>query len=163
MRHIRCLFAVLLLLCCTGACAPLTNLERQREARSGLDTIVIQIPPIADFTTNKIVYREFYDDEHGSEHVCYYARAFFVIGSSLPAENLPEIFSGRLQALGLGWKMRDYDNTILYRGKNERAVVFSVEPDDAIKDAVDYVQLRKVYSSIIFLQLEYILPSRDEC
>jgi hypothetical protein len=163
MKQIHCLFAMLLILCCAGACTPLTSLEKQREARSGLDTIVSQISPIADFVTNKIVYREFYDDEHGGEHVCYYAKAFFVIGSLLPAENLPEVYAERLQALGLGWKMQDYDNTILYRGKNERAVVFSVQPDDAVKNAVDYAQLRKIYPSIIFLQLEYILPSRDEC
>jgi len=157
----RCLLAATILI----GCGPTISQEQQLKARSGLDLAVAQIPEMEGFTNLKVVYQEFYDSEHGNGKVCYYARAFFVIGSSFSKTEAPLAYAQRFQSLGLGWIAREdpFEPTVMFRGDNEVAIVTSNKPDYVVHDAVDYTRMEKIYVSIIFLRLEYQLPSRAEC
>jgi hypothetical protein len=127
-----------------------------------LDAAVAQLPQLAGFDTIKVVYREFRSTEY--ERKCFYARAYVIIGSSLPEVEALDVYAEQLQLLG--WKLegRQYNTERgMMRGLHEYIGVRSGEPDVDIKDAADYFQLRATYPSIIFVMLDFILPNRDEC
>jgi hypothetical protein len=135
---------------------------QRREARAGLDAAVAQLPEPAGFDVIKVVYREFRSTEY--ERKCFYATAYVIIGSSLPELEALDVYAEDLQPLG--WAPRDeqYNTTrVLRRGTYERIVIELGEPGVDIRDAVDYVQLRATSPTVIFVRLDFMLPSRDEC
>jgi hypothetical protein len=158
MKHISRFFCIAILLCSTVSCAR----SQRREARAGLDAAVTQLPKPAGFDTIKVVYREFRSTEY--ERKCFYARAYVIVGSSFSEVEALDVYVKELQSLG--WKLegRQYDiERGMKRGVHERIVVRSGKPGVDIKDAVDYAQLRNTYPTIIFVRVDFMLPSRDEC
>ena len=151
----------LLLLTLVTCAQQISHLLKQQEARAGLDTLITQLPELADFDAVKIVRFEFSDTAYGK--TCYYARSYVILGSSLSEAEALTIYARRLQTLG--WVPRDepYDTSVLYGGLSALAIVTSGEPGADIKDALDYNQLRRIYRSVIFVRLDYMLPSRKEC
>jgi len=115
-------------------------------------------------TSVKIVYQEFHSDENEDGPICYYARAFVIVGTLLPETQALDTYTEKTQSLGWTPEGRQYEiSRILIRGVNDRIVIGSGEPGVDIKDALDYDKLRETYRSIIFVRLDYMLPSRDEC
>lgn len=160
MRYICFALTCIALLGSAVACNAPINHDAQKEARDGLDTAVQQIPSILDFTVVKIVYREFYDNEDPSGKVAYFARAFFVIGTSITPETLAnDVYAKKIQELGLGWRAREDppDLDLMFRGKNEKAVVSFGSVDPIVESAVDLSQIRSKYQSVIFLELENVV------
>ena len=158
MKHISRFFCIAILLCSTVSCAR----SQRREARAGLDAAVTQLPKPAGFDTIKVVYREFRSTEY--ERKCFYARAYVIIGSSLPEVEALDVYVEKLEALGWVPREKQYKTTrVLRRGTHERIVIELGQPGVDIKDAVDYAQLRNTYPTIIFVRVDFMLPSRDEC
>jgi hypothetical protein len=150
--------SIAVFLCLMVSCA----VGEQRKARAGLDASVAQLPELREFDTVEVVHREF--SHSGPRTTCYYARAYAIIGTSLPAEQALDVYVEELQSLGWEFDGRQYKTERgLKRGVYELVVVRSGEPGVDVKDAVDYAQLRAVYPTIIFVRLDFMLPSRDKC
>ncbi len=137
----------------------------QNAARKGLDTTVSQMPELTGFHVIRVVYREFQSDESIDGMYCYYARAFFVVGSNWTADEAELKYTQQLQTLGLGWQPREFpnDGQVLYRGRNEDVVVSKNQPEVGVIEAEEYAQVQATYPGVFFITLEYILPSRDGC
>lgn len=154
-----CFFALLLV-----SCSPVVSLEKQREARRGLDAALAQLPTLASFTPVKVLVYESYDNEHGGEHVCYYAKGYVIVGSSLPYAKALDVYAHQLQSLGWTFDKAQYTlSRLLSRESNEDAVVYSYEPGPEIREAVDYAQLKKSYESIIVIRIDYTVPNGQDC
>lgn len=143
---------------------PLTHLQRQREARAGLDAALAALPKTPEFDTVKVVYSEFYDDEHGNGPVCYYARGYVILGSNLADSEALANYATRLQVLGWSAEGIQYQTQkVLIQGKNARILIYSGDPGVDIRDAMDYTKLRNTYRGVIFVMLTYMIPQRDGC
>ena len=129
-----------------------------------MDAAIAQLPTLANFTSIKVLVYESYDNEHGGERICYYAKGYVIAGSSLPDAEALDVYAQQLQSLGWTFDKTQYTvSRLLSRGSNEDIVVYSYEPGPEIKDAVDYAQLKKVYESVIITRVDYTVPSRDGC
>jgi hypothetical protein len=137
---------------------------KSREARNGLDPVVSQVRQFQDFDVVTVKYYDVYDDEHGQGAVCYYARAYLLIGTSLSLPEALDVYAQHLQSLGWTLEGRQYETAKgLVRGVNERAVVESGEPGPELQNAADLDQLRKTYRNLIFLNIDYVLPAVTGC
>ena len=165
MKHLLWLTAIAVLLCVLVLLVQqVGHLQRQREARAGLDVVIAELPKPAGFDMIKIVYQEFYDDEHGSGPVCYYARAYIITGSSMSESDALATYAQSLQLQGWALEGEQYKTERgLIRGANERVVAHSGDPGVDIEDALDYAKLKEVYRSLIFVRVDYMIPSRDQC
>ncbi len=160
-RQLLCLFASL---CLLVSCYPPIDLDKQQEARRGLDAALAQLPTLQRFTTIKILVYESYDAEHSSEYVCYYAKGYIVAGSSIPAADAVSYYAQSVQSLG--WLPDSDQHTserLLDRGMYERMVISPYEPEIEIQNAVGYTQLKETYTSVIVIRVDYTVPSRERC
>lgn len=150
--------SIVVFLCLITSCA----VAEQRRARAGLDASVAQLPELREFDTVEVVYRE--SSLSGPMTTCYYATAHVIIGTSLPAEKALDVYVEELQSLGWEFDGKQYNTArALRRGVYELVVVRSGEPGIDVEDAVDYAQLRNIYPAIIFVTLDFMLPSRNKC
>jgi hypothetical protein len=140
------------------------HLQQQSAAKAGLDKLIKNLPQFKGFEKVKTVSLEFSNIEHGKGSSCYYARGYIVVGSVLPETEALEAYTQNLRSLGWTPKGTQYKtSSVLVYEKNARVEIYSGEPGVDIQDAVDYTQLRQIYSSLIFIRLDYMLPSADEC
>lgn len=163
MKRLPRLFVILMLLPLVVSCAQqLSNTSKQQEARAGLDALVAQLPELENFNVTENLYFE--TSFTAYKKTCYYATGYVIIGSSLLEVNALDVYTEKLELLG--WTPREKQHEIervFYAEANGRVVVSSGEPDESIKHAVNYQQLKENYRSVIFVRLVYMLPSRDEC
>lgn len=158
MERLSGLLSIAVLLCLLVSCTA----EEQRKARAGLDASVAQLPELGDFDTIEVIYYE--TSLSGPRTTCYYATAYLIIGTSLPEEKALDVYVEELKSLSWTPREKQYDTTrILMHGTYELVVIRSGEPGVDVKDAVDYAQLRAKYPTIIFVRLDFMLPSRDKC
>lgn len=147
--------------CILVSCDNLFPYVAMREARTGLNSLVGQLPDLAGFETTKVEYFDLADSAHGK--TCYYARAFVIIGSSLPMEDALDTYVEKIQSLGWAFDGRQYTTArTLVRGKHDLLVVESGKVGSVL-NAEEFTILHNRYRSIILIRLEYILPQRDGC
>jgi hypothetical protein len=138
------------------------HFQKQREARDGLDASIAQLPTLAGFTTIKVVPLEFSHTAYGK--TCYYARGYVIAGSSFSETEALDTYTEKIRSLG--WMpegMQAETSRVLMHAANERMEIYSGKPGVDIDGAMDYDQLRQTYRSLIFVSLDYMIPSRDEC
>lgn len=165
MRNIaRSLIGVVLIVCFVTSCHPPVNDQKRQEARAGLDTVLAQLPELKEITRVKTLVYESYDNEHG-EDVCYYAKGYVILGTSLPATEALDAYAQALRSTGWVNETSDEYKTsrMLILGDQERIVVSSGDPGLEIRNAVNYEQLRQLYTSVIVIRVDYTLPKRDNC
>lgn len=135
-----------------------------REARQGLDPAVAQVRQFPDFDVITVKYYENYDDEHGPGPTCYYSRAYLLVGTSLPLPDALDQYARQFQSLEWRFQGRQYqDSRKLVRGASERAVFDTNGPGPELKDAADYGELRRTYRSLIYVNIDHILPAVASC
>lgn len=158
MKQLGVIFAIAILLFITSSC----HLQQRREARAGLDAAVAQLPKLEGFDTVKVVYQEFCFTDSGCTS-CY-ARAYLIIGSSLPVEKALDVYVEALQLQGWSPRELQFDTErSLMRGMHELIIIWSGEPGADLDQVVDYARLRTVYKSLIFVSLDFRVPGWDEC
>lgn len=154
----------LICLLALAGCNVLNERAQQREARAGLEIIVGTMLPESD--QFDLVETVSFDDS-GSESgmvTCYYAVDYLIIGAPVPETEALNSYAADLHLLGWEPRSRQYPTSRVFRyGDNARAVATIGNPGASIRDAVDYAQVRTLYQSIIFVRLDFILPSREAC
>ncbi|MGB8646732.1 MAG: hypothetical protein WCF84_15940 [Anaerolineae bacterium] len=163
MNRLYSIFSVALCLLLLQSCSWLgPDPQKQKEARLGLDQAVAQLPQVKELAIVKVVYYDVFDNEHGtnSNDTCYYARAYFVIGTQLSVTEALDTYARQLELLGWVPRNDQYPTSrVLYHGPNELLVIESGAPGAELENAVDYNELRKIYRNIVFLNLTYALQS----
>lgn len=160
------LFIVLVIVVLVGLVAVGTQqserFQNQREAREGLDASITQLPTLEGFTTIKVVPLEFSHTAY--EKTCYYARGYVIVGSSFSETKALEIYTDAIHSLG--WTsegMQSETSKVLMHAANERMEIYSGKPGVDIEGAMNYEQIRQVHQSVIFVRLDYMVPSRSDC
>ncbi len=154
LRAVLAIAAVSFVFSCTAS--------KLDNVRAGVEASVAQLPRLKEFDTIKVVYQNFSFSAGGL--TCYYGRAYVILGSSLSEKEALDAYFEALQLSG--WVPRDaqYNTSrVLTRGAYELVEIRSGPPGVDIAKAVDYAQLRSVYESIIFVRVDLMLPSREEC
>ena len=138
--------------------------ETLKQAQVGLEPAVAQVNQFPDLKVLAVKYYRHYD-WITSPPSCYYARAYLLLGTTIQSPDSVQVFAEHLQSLG--WTFRDFgqyeDAKLLLRGTNEVAAVEAYGPGPELEDAADYDELRKTYSSLVFLRFDYILPDERGC
>jgi len=155
--------ATLALICLLMACAQQRSDEAMVEqARIGLDTALSQMPNLPEFVTVDTIAFQFSRTEH--EQTCYYARGYLVLGASLQAAQALDLYVESLRLSGWDLDTRQYETSrLLSRGNNEWMEVRFGEPGVDIEAQIDYEQIQRTYNSVIFVRLDYVLPSVGNC
>jgi hypothetical protein len=163
-RLLRLVPMLVLLLLMTSCAQYVDHLQKQSEAKAGLDNLIKSLPQFKGLDVVKTVSLEFSNIEHGNGPPCYYARGYIIVGSALPGTEALEAYAQSLRLLGWTPKGTLYEtsNVLVYE-KNARLEIYSGEPGVDIQDAADYARLKQMYTSVIFIRLDYMLPSADEC
>jgi len=157
MKWLRVVLAIAALFI-TSSCVSL----KMEEARAGVEASVAQLPVLSEFDTVKVVYQTFCYSAYGL--TCYYGRAYIIMGSSLPEDEALDMYAGALMLSGWMPSGIQYDTAReLERGEHELVVIRSGQPSVDIAGAVDYLQLRSAYESVIFVELDFMLPNRESC
>lgn len=135
-----------------------------REARGGLLQTITTLPQDTDFQVVKAVSYELYDEEHGQGPVCYYARSYFIIGATIPLQDALAKYTQMLK--GSGWVIRGEEyqtDNAFTRGIHERANLHSGSPGSELEATANLEELGKSYTSLFFLNVDYILPNEKRC
>jgi hypothetical protein len=132
------------------------------EAKDGMEQAVEQLPQLDSFETIKINQRVFSHTAYGL--TCNYARASIAVGSSLPAPDALDQYVEALQAQGWTLTGTQYQQTkSLVVGSNSLVVIHFGYPAIELKDEIDLDELNQTYQSILYIRVDYMLPTRDEC
>lgn len=163
MKMLMYFLAPFVLSCVLVACGQPTGWIMQERARAGLDAALAELPQSSEFQIYRVVYSKVLDIEgRGSE--CYYGRGYAVIGSSLLEREAIISYFQMVQSSGWISEGEQYNvSKLLKRGLNERMELYVGDPDVDIKDAVKSVQLRNGHQSLVYVRVDYMLPSRDQC
>jgi hypothetical protein len=95
---------------------------------------------------------------------CFYGRAYIVAGSQLTASDALDQYVEALQIQDWRLKEKTYqDSKTLLLGSNSLIVVYYGEPWPVFKKDIDLERLYQIYQSILFIRVDYMLPTRDEC
>jgi hypothetical protein len=139
-----------------------TNAAKQQAARSGVQTAVAQLPRPKDYQWIKEVYNDIPNPIRNGQ--CYYSRAYVILGTALPVTLALDTYIGYLQSFGWILSKEEYTTPkVLYHGVNELAVVDSSDPGPDVAGKIDYAQLQRQYPTVLYVRIDYALPSRNEC
>jgi hypothetical protein len=145
---------IVLVLCLTASC----SIQKRQEVKEGLNTSVNQLPKSNEFETVTVL-----SGESSSKESCYYAEAYILLGTSLPADAALTAYVAELQALGWRESLRKIQNDrVLTRGTQERIAV-TTNPRWYIEDDEYYLKAKDTYRTIIFVSLWFYVPQRDGC
>ncbi len=140
---------------------PIDQLRGPAQAKSGLESLVAELPNPASFNTTRIEYFHFSDSAYGK--TCYYARAYLIVASSLPLPQAMDAYTERTQLSGWLLDGRQYESArSLVRGENSLLVIEAATPG-AVTNAEELARLQTYFKSIILVRLEYIVPKREGC
>lgn len=168
MRKLRMIFIGLALLLCLAPILFLliggfNALERYRlsQARSGLEATKAELTVPTDFELITTVSTDFSGVDLGT---CYYGRDYLIMGTPLPEIQALDKFENHLRSSEWLPGDRQYSDTrTFYYGENALLVATTIGPGDDTRGAVDYERLRQEYESILFVRVEFQLPSRSRC
>lgn len=133
-----------------------------QQARVSLDTALTQMPSIREFVTIDTMAFQYSRTE--GDQTCYYARGYIMLGSSLQTEQALDLYVENLRLSGWELSPRQYDiSRLLWRGSNERIEVWFGEPGVDIENHIDYEQAQQDHISVIFVRLDYVLPTVENC
>ncbi len=153
------LIALLLML---GACDdPMHQLRGTTQAKSGLDSLIAEMPSPKNFETMRVEYFQFSDSAYGK--TCYYARAVLIVGSSLQLPQAIDAYTESYQSSGWLLDGTQYESArSLIRGDNASLVIESAKPGTVMKSE-EIVKLQTSFKSVIYVWIEYMVPRREGC
>lgn len=132
-----------------------------RRARNGLEAVKAKLTTPGSFELITTVSTDFPGVNLGT---CYYARDYLIMGTTLTETQALDMYENHLRSVGWLPGERQYLNTrVFYSGDNVFLVVTTIGPGDDTRDAVDYERLKQEYESVVFVRLEFQLPSTSEC
>ena len=135
---------------------------RLNQARRGLELIEAGLPLPTDFRLIKTVPYDNSISAYGE--TCYYATDHLIMGASLPEMQALDTYESSLRSDGwLAGEIQYPRSRAFYLGENAVAVITTIGPGDDTRDAVDYERLREQFESVVFVRLEFQLPSTSEC
>jgi hypothetical protein len=158
MKYLRAAIVFALLLSLVVSCA---DSQKRAEAKAGIEASVVQLPRLRDFTTVKVIYEESSLSAFGV--TCYYGTAVLIVGTSLPFPESLDAYEAEL--LALGWKPgghSDLNSRELLRGAHER-ITFQAGFPGVLVDDKDYVYAQSIYTSVIIVTVDFMVPSNENC
>ncbi|MBA3470248.1 MAG: hypothetical protein H0T53_11465 [Herpetosiphonaceae bacterium] len=156
MRYIQWIILCLLLTSC-GQEAEL------QQVRDQLNMTLATIPSSPDFTTIETAYENFSSDPKVSKNgFCFYARAYRLIGTQIPKEQVLATYAALLQTEGWIVQAQDINSNTFIRGENEDADVFLTETT-YMHMLFDYAAAYQRYPTVFVATITYKLPQRQGC
>jgi hypothetical protein len=105
------------------------------------------------------------EEERGptKEDGCYYAGAYIVFGTTLPAQEAMECYVRALEAQG--WRLANAESWewFLVRAEQEELTISAQGPGPIIEMEPAYQQARERFPTFIYITLRYILPRVRGC
>lgn len=141
------------------------DIQKEQQAVAGAQQTSDSLPKSKEFekiTMVRVKMSPVYDTEIGQP--CYYGRIYTIMGSALSEQEALELYTQELE--GTGWlaEGRQYVTARGFsRGTNAYAAVYYGDPGVDIEAAADYTSLRRVYKSLIFVRVDYMIPRRQGC
>ena len=168
MKRVLIFFGILFLLLCLVSAvlwslAAQKSKSLQREARQGLDRIVAnELPTLNGFDTIEVASFDSSDTVYGE--TCYYAGDFLILGGSLAEAEALDRYAAKLESSGWIPRTRQYPTSKVFMYRDHVQMnVRTGDLDPGLRDYVDYKQLGKTYSSILFIRISFMLPTREDC
>jgi hypothetical protein len=158
-------FVITFLLICLSPFAFKSFVDKTNQAIAGAHATLDQLPHVDGVELAAVRDSSFFSEEGG--RYCSFGRLWILFGTSLPA---PEAFDRYVQELqSSGWRRegRDYEKSRGF-GRDAHAYL-NISYNDAPNEPwdwgkhPDYLTARNSYSSILFVSIDYVIPSRREC
>lgn len=135
---------------------------KKSQVYSGVEELVNQLPTLETIDTLDVTYQEFSQSEYGL--TCYYSRAYVTLGTQQPSSEVLEAYLEKLYVQGWHPEGNQYANTkTLIRYDNDRLVISLTKPAIVLQNQTNYAKLKQSYKAIIFIRIDYMVPSRQEC
>jgi hypothetical protein len=148
--------------------------KTQREAKSGLDAIVAQLPNVRNFDRVKLLEHYTTNEPNSGPPTCYYAMADIITGSSASDQITKETVDAYIQDLQkLGWTLDKYpigSTRTLSRNPSERIEIDTYHPADlrynSLINEIDSNQWqdwKETFQNLIIVEPHYTLPPYKGC
>jgi len=161
-RLILSLIAVSLLLLLLFGVQQINSQWQKSQVHTGSEKLVNQLPTLETIDTVEVTYQEFSHSENGI--TCYYGRAYVILGTQQPLPDVLEAYLEELYAQDWRPEGNQYANTkTLIHYDNDRLVISLTEPEIVTQNQTNYAKLKQSYKEIIFIRIDYMVPSRQEC
>lgn len=135
---------------------------KKSQVHTGLEKLVNRLPTLETIDTVEVTYQKFSQSENG--FTCYYGRAYVILGTQQPLSEVLDAYLKELYAQGWYPEGYQYANTkTLIRYDNDRLVISLTEPAIVMQNQTNYVKLKQSYKELIFIRIDYMVPSRQKC
>lgn len=164
MRYISIYVYLILFVAFTVACSyPLVYTRDKLSAEANLSRDLSELPMLPEFARVTTVRRQ-YENIQRSGRICFLSRGHIVLGSWLPQSDALEMYYEEVQKLGWQPRKEQYPNSrVLHRAKNELMVIDILQPGVEVRDAINYAELLRKYSSVVFVGIDYNVPANEDC
>jgi hypothetical protein len=137
------------------------------EAKVNVVQAIAELPLISQVDLIETITLQWSKAESG--YVCFYGRAYLIIGTQRPVVEVLDDYTQQLPQLG--WMLetelqhRQVMTTarLFIRGHHERLVIGPLGAGTEIANSVDHEALKRTYTTLQTIGIDYMLPSRDEC
>jgi hypothetical protein len=135
---------------------------RLQEARKGLEATLADLPQTG-FTVISVIVFEPNGDTLSVDSMCYYDQAIVAVGSSLPEDDALASYVRELEAKGWLIQRSSGGYRELVRGEHESMGIHIGVPSRMLESDPDFRRRRGDFRSLVYLIIDYYLPSRAEC
>jgi hypothetical protein len=137
------------------------------EAKARVDQAIAELPPIPQVDPIKTLAYQW--SEAGGGYVCFYGRAYLIIGTQRPAVDVLNDYTEKLSQLDWVLETELQHRQVMLtarhfiRGHHERLVIEPLGEGTEVANSVDHEALKRTYAILHTIRIDYMLPSRDEC
>jgi hypothetical protein len=136
-------------------------------AKAHVDQAITELPPIPQVDLLKTLAYQW--SKAGGGYVCFYARAYLVIGTQRPAVAVLDDYTAQLPQLDWVLETELQHRRVMLtarhfiRGRHERLVIEPLGIGTEAANSVDHEALKRTYETLQTIRVDYMLPSRNEC
>jgi hypothetical protein len=152
-----------LLMCFVTSCTS----PKLDEARDGMQAAVAELPDSPQL--HHIVTTEHVWPVTEDGGTCYYARSYLVYGTQLPATEVLDWYTDRLEPLNWSLEQGRFEQDYMdvarqfTRGDHEFRAVSTGTPGFAVEQSFDYERYRQEYINIVVVSVDYVVPQSEGC